>query len=79
MTRCKVVSDYHFGGYAKYSDELLEFIRNFENETKVLLEQVYTGKMMFGLFDMVEKGIFEEGTRIIALHTGGLQGRLPII
>jgi len=78
-TGCKVVPDYHFGGYAKYSNELLDFIRNFEKETEVTLEQVYTGKMMFGLFDMIQKGFFEEGTRIIALHTGGLQGRLPII
>jgi 1-aminocyclopropane-1-carboxylate deaminase len=78
-TGCKVVPDYHFGGYAKYSDELLDFIRNFENETKVPLEQVYTGKMMYGLFEMLQNGFFEEGTSIIALHTGGLQGRLPII
>lgn len=71
----RVNLDYHFGGYAKTSAELLDFIRVFEVEHGVPLEQVYTGKLMYGLFDMIAKGEFERGTRIVALHTGGLQRR----
>lgn len=72
-------TDYHFGGYAKYSPELLHFIRDFETQTDVQLEQVYTGKMMYGIVDLAKKGYFKQGSKIVALHTGGLQGRLPAI
>jgi 1-aminocyclopropane-1-carboxylate deaminase len=70
-------SDYHFGGYAKHNDILLTFIQAFESETGVLLEQVYTGKLLFGICDLASKGYFPSGSMIVALHTGGLQGRLP--
>lgn len=66
---------YHFGGFAKSTPELLEFIRNFELLQKIPLEPVYTGKMLYGLYDMIAKGCFQPGQRIIALHTGGLQGK----
>jgi len=69
-------TDYHFGGYAKYTHELLEFIREFETQTTIQLEQVYTGKMMFGIFDLAQKGYFTKGSKIVALHTGGLQGKV---
>lgn len=72
-------TDYHFGGYAKLTNELLEFIREFEVQTTIQLEQVYTGKMMFGLFDLAQKGFFKRGDQIIALHTGGLQGKTALI
>lgn len=71
----QVISDYHFGGYAKTSPELLYFIRNFEQRHEVRLDQVYTGKMLAGLFDMIQQGRFCPGTTIVAIHTGGLQGR----
>ena len=69
-------TDYHFGGYAKYTPDLLDFIRKFETQTAIQLEQVYTGKMMFGVFDLVRKGYFSRGSRIVVLHTGGLQGKI---
>jgi 1-aminocyclopropane-1-carboxylate deaminase len=75
----KLKTDYHFGGYAKYTSELLEFIREFETQTSIQLDQVYTGKMIFGVFDLARKGFFKRGEKIIALHTGGLQGRISII
>jgi len=75
----KLHTDYHFGGYAKHTPELLNFIREFESQTNIQLEQVYTGKMMYGIFDLAKKGFFKQGSRIVALHTGGLQGRLSII
>lgn len=68
-------TDYHFGGYAKTKPELIEFIRNFEADFNIPLEQVYTGKMMFGIIDLVSKKRFKKGSTIIAIHTGGLQGK----
>lgn len=66
--------DYHFGGYAKLTDDLVQFIKAFHAKNNIQLEPVYTGKMMFGLYDLIRKDSFQRGTRIIALHTGGLQG-----
>jgi 1-aminocyclopropane-1-carboxylate deaminase/D-cysteine desulfhydrase-like pyridoxal-dependent ACC family enzyme len=71
----QIQTDYHFGGYAKVKPALLDFIRKFEQANSILLEQVYTGKMLFGIEDLIKKGFFASGTKIIALHTGGLQGR----
>ncbi|HSI89530.1 MAG TPA: hypothetical protein VK927_00365, partial [Adhaeribacter sp.] len=71
----KLQPDYHFGGYAKFTPDLLAFIRNFEHEFQIPLEPVYTAKMFYGLFDMIGKDAFAPGTTIMAIHTGGLQGR----
>ncbi|MEO1011078.1 MAG: pyridoxal-phosphate dependent enzyme [Bacteroidota bacterium] len=65
---------YHFGGYAKVSDNLIEFINFFYRQTGIPLDPVYTGKMMFGVLAMVENDRFKPGTKILAIHTGGLQG-----
>ncbi len=65
---------YHFGGYAKTSPGLFTFIRAFKAEFGIELDAVYTGKMLYGLFDLIRKRSFNKGTRIIALHTGGIQG-----
>lgn len=65
---------YHFGGYARTSAELFAFINKFKSDFGIELDAVYTGKMFFGLFDLVSKGAFETGTRIVAVHTGGVQG-----
>jgi 1-aminocyclopropane-1-carboxylate deaminase len=67
-------SNYHFGGYAKWNQNLLDFMHTFEQKQDILLDQVYTGKMMYGLFDLIGKDFFPKGTTLIALHTGGLQG-----
>jgi 1-aminocyclopropane-1-carboxylate deaminase len=66
--------DYHFGGYAKVNNALIEFISTFYSRTKIPIEPIYTGKMLFGIYDLISKGFFTQGTRIIAIHTGGLQG-----
>ena len=67
--------DYHFGGYAKTRPELLAFLHRFERQHGVLLDPVYTAKLMYALYAMIEKGCFARGTTVLALHTGGLQGR----
>lgn len=66
---------YHFGGYAKTTPDLLQFMVDFEAETGILIEQVYTAKMLFGVLDLARKGHFKPNTTVVAMHTGGLQGR----
>lgn len=70
----EVQTNYHFGGYGKVKPELLNFCKYFLETQKIELDLVYTGKMFFGIFDLIEKGYFKEGTKILALHTGGTQG-----
>lgn len=67
-------TDYNFGGYAKISEDLIAFINSFKTETGIPLDAVYTGKMIFGIVDLIKKGTFKKGTKILAIHTGGLQG-----
>ncbi|MBK7148504.1 MAG: 1-aminocyclopropane-1-carboxylate deaminase/D-cysteine desulfhydrase [Bacteroidetes bacterium] len=69
-----ILFDYHFGGYAKVNLSLVEFIKHFKAKHGIQLEPVYTGKMLYGLFDLVAKDFFARGNTIIAIHTGGLQG-----
>ncbi|WP_067151134.1 1-aminocyclopropane-1-carboxylate deaminase/D-cysteine desulfhydrase [Pseudotamlana agarivorans] len=70
----ELITDYHFGGYAKINEELVAFINQFKSDYKIPLDPVYTGKMLFGIFDLIEKGFFPKGSKILAIHTGGLQG-----
>jgi 1-aminocyclopropane-1-carboxylate deaminase len=65
--------NYHFGGYAKTKPELLNFIENFYLNHGIMLDYVYTSKMMFGIFDYIAKDKFKKGTTIVALHTGGVK------
>ena len=73
-TNWSLNTNYHFGGYAKISEELVTFINNFKSETNIPLDPVYTGKMLFGIVDLIKKDYFKQGTKILAIHTGGLQG-----
>ncbi len=70
----EIIIDYHFGGYAKINEALISFINQFKSDHKIPLDPIYTGKMMFGIFDLIEKGFFPNESRILAIHTGGLQG-----
>ena len=67
-------NDYHFNGYAKWTKPLIDFINDFKNKNAIALDPVYTGKMLYGVFDLIEKGVFPKNTTIVAVHTGGLQG-----
>lgn len=71
-----LVNDYHFGGFAKIDKDLINFMNQFKLETSIPLDPIYTGKMMYGLVDMIKKKYFKKGTKILAIHTGGLQGVL---
>jgi 1-aminocyclopropane-1-carboxylate deaminase len=70
----ELVSDYNFGGYGKINEELVFFINDFYQKTKIPLDPIYTGKMMFGIIDLIKKEYFPKGAAILAIHTGGLQG-----
>ncbi|ANF83153.1 1-aminocyclopropane-1-carboxylate deaminase [Acinetobacter sp. NCu2D-2] len=71
----KILDDYCCGGYAKTTDELMRFIHTFETQHHIPLEQIYTGKMMLGLSDLIQKKQLNDDTKILVIHTGGLQGR----
>lgn len=68
-----VIHDYHFGGYAKTNDALDGFVSTSKTDFQIPVEPVYTGKMFYGVYDLLAKGFFRENSTIIILHTGGLQ------
>ncbi|TGD56894.1 1-aminocyclopropane-1-carboxylate deaminase/D-cysteine desulfhydrase [Flavobacterium humi] len=70
----ELCTDYHFGGYGKVTPELIGFINRFYEQTGIPLDPVYTGKMVFGVMDLIQKGYFTEHSKILMIHTGGLQG-----
>lgn len=70
----ELLSDYHFGGYAKVSEELINFVNDFYMKTEIPLDPIYTGKMIFGIMDLIKKDYFPRNSKILAIHTGGLQG-----
>lgn len=63
-----------FGGYGKHTAELIDFINDFHSITQLKLDQVYTAKMMFALLNDIKSGKIEPKSKVVALHTGGLQG-----
>lgn len=69
-----LIADYHFGGYAKINSELISFINGFKQNFQIPLDPIYTGKMAFGVFQLIKEGYFPKGSKILMIHTGGLQG-----
>ena len=59
----ELLNDYHFGGYAKVNEALVKFINTFKKENNIALDPVYTGKMMFGIFDLIDRGFFSKGSK----------------
>ena len=74
LKKIELVQNYHFGGYAKYTSELLEFMNSFYTQSGIPSDFVYTGKLFFGVSDLAEKNYFPPGSKILAIHSGGLQG-----
>lgn len=70
----ELISDYHFGGYGKVTEELIDFINDFYKKTTIPLDPIYTGKMVYGVLDLIAKNYFPENSKILLIHTGGLQG-----
>lgn len=71
----ELVCNYHFGGYGKVNQELIEFKNEFEKVHNIPLDYVYTAKMVYGVIDLIKQGYFEN-CRILIVHTGGLQGNI---
>jgi 1-aminocyclopropane-1-carboxylate deaminase len=69
-------TDYHFSGYGKTTPELINFIKKFIATTGILIEPVYTGKMLYAIYDLAAKKHFKPGSRILAIHSGGIWGLL---
>jgi 1-aminocyclopropane-1-carboxylate deaminase len=70
----RLIHDYHFGGYARHTPALIEFLKAFRQQHHIELDFVYTAKMMFGIYDLARKDFFKPGQQILAVHTGGIQG-----
>lgn len=70
----KINHDYQFGGYAKWNEELMVYIQQFKQTHGILLDPVYTSKMMYGVEQLIQHSYFAPNTKIMCLHTGGLQG-----
>lgn len=73
-----IKDNYHFGGYAKKTNELISFMNDMYNEHQLPTDFVYTGKMMYGIMDMIKNNFFEPGSAVCCIHTGGLQGNLSL-
>lgn len=70
----QLITDYHFGGYGKVNLEMINFINNFNQSNNIPLDPVYTSKMAFGVLDLIAKDYFPSNSKILLIHTGGLQG-----
>lgn len=71
-----LLTNYHLGGYAKTTPSLISFMKEMSHVYDLPLDHVYTAKSLWAIFREVDSGAFARGTRILALHTGGLQGTL---
>ena len=69
----RIITNYHFGGYGKISSQLTSFIQQFNDKHQIRLDNVYTGKAMSGIFDVINKNIFPKGSTILFIHTGGVR------
>lgn len=74
MRRTHILHEYHMGGYAKKNDALLTFMNEFYSKTGIPTDWVYTGKLFFGIYDLLKKDYFPAGSKLLAIHSGGLQG-----
>lgn len=72
----RLISGFHGGGYArKHPPPLFEFWREFESVTGIPLDPVYTLKLVWGIHNLARQGYWRPGARVVAIHSGGLQGR----
>ena len=70
----EVITDYHFGGYGKVTPELIAFMNQFYKESQIPLDPIYTAKMVYGVMNLIEKNYFPKKSKILLIHTGGIQG-----
>ena len=77
-TNLQIIHDYHFGGYAKYKPGLLTFMNKFYSQTGIPSDFVYTGKLFFAVSNLIESNFFAAGSRLLIIHSGGLQGNASL-
>lgn len=70
----QIISDYHFGGYGKVTTVLIDFINDFYKKYAIPLDPIYTGKMVFGVIDLINNNYFLNDSKVLLIHTGGIQG-----
>lgn len=70
----ELCSEYHFGGYGRVTEELILFMNSFFEQNGILLDPVYTSKMVFGVMDLMNANYFPKKSKILMIHSGGLQG-----
>ncbi len=75
---CKIFYDYHFGGYAKKNNELIKFMNDFFETNNIPTDFVYTAKLLYAFFDLLKKDYFPKNSKILIIHSGGLQGNLSL-
>lgn len=69
---------FHVGGYAKTTPEYLHFIQQYAAQTGILFDQVYTGKMLWAVHHLIESGYYENGSKLLLIHSGGLLGMMSL-
>jgi len=74
-----LMNEYHFGGFGKMKPELISFMQDFYLHHQIALDGIYTGKMMYGLFELIKNDYFQKGSVITAIHTGGVQGNFGLM
>lgn len=72
----QLFENYHFGGYAKINEALIDFTKQFYSTYQLKLDLVYTAKLFYGVFDLINQGYFNRGSKLVLLHSGGLQGNM---
>lgn len=77
--RYSIYDNWHFGGFGKYNDNLLQFMNEFYLVNHIPLDIVYTGKMMYGVKDMLDSSMFSSSDKVLCIHTGGLQGNSSVM
>jgi 1-aminocyclopropane-1-carboxylate deaminase len=78
LMKGKLFYEYHFGGYAKFDDSLFNFMNEFYRQTNIPTDFVYTGKLAFAIYDLIKKDHFGHDSRILMIHSGGLQGNASL-
>ncbi len=74
LNNARILYEYHFGGYAKYTNEMIEFMNEFYKKTLIPTDFVYTSKLVYAIIDLIEQNYFKPGSKILIIHSGGLQG-----
>ena len=78
INNCEILYNYHFGGYAKKNKELISFMSSFYTETLIPTDFVYTAKLFYATIDLAEKNYFLPSSKLLIIHSGGLQGNLSL-